>query len=338
MVTAFIIESSKTLSQDAAETTNGLLLSLLRNQTDSGFPNPEDTVFRPESHNVVTNTLYYLSLSLALSVSLINIIVRQWLRVHHQKNSIGDSQQAACLRQARLDAFEYWKIPNILSALPLLIQLALIFFFVGLLNQLWHTSEDHTVFIVIVVLFGMTVCFIVGTTILPALFLQSEDYRRKFCGFRSPQSLLFVHVYHFCVLLKYWLRLKLPVILKLVFMVARYRNLGEVQTSRRYNISVPDYVRKRHAINSWVDFDSANSRIEPGYCDDDIFQGRDRKWSALRWTKEHLSMADNMPNALARCAVEKEYGMDSLGGLKGAFEVMERERIRTRCHVRYPDL
>jgi hypothetical protein len=93
-------------------------------------------------------------------------------------------------------ALEKWRVPQIFASLPLLIQAALLLFFVGIVDFLASLSKVIAIPVVAVTL---TVLFLVGTTVLPTLQCFTVSLRRPMsnapvplpCAYKSPQSLAF---------------------------------------------------------------------------------------------------------------------------------------------------
>jgi len=92
------------------------------------------------------------------------------------------------------EALERWYVPQIFAALPLLLQIGLILFLVGLADFLWHLN--HSVAIPVLMAIGATLLFLFVTTVLPTfqvltLFLprwSSNPIPRVECPYKSPQS------------------------------------------------------------------------------------------------------------------------------------------------------
>ena len=187
-MSAFCLESFTAQAPDPVATTNLLLLVIsaqLANSTTAPASESLGDAFLPERSAVQTNVLYFVSLVLALSVSSVCILGKQWIR-ELQRDTAGSSFDAVRIRQARFDAFQSWKVPQILATLPVILQAALLLFFAGLLDQLWH-SDDYTTAVAVSAIVTLTVFVVIATTVLPAygcgLYL-----REKFTPFRSPQA------------------------------------------------------------------------------------------------------------------------------------------------------
>ena len=144
--------------------------------------------FTPSRHDVQINVLYFISLTLALSVSFVCILGKQWIR-EYQKEYAASACDTIRLRQARFDNLYHWKVPQILSALPVILQAALLLFFAGLLDQLWHVS-DSTPAIAVSCIVASTVLLVLLTTVVPAHYHAKSIYR-SITPFRSPQAWIY---------------------------------------------------------------------------------------------------------------------------------------------------
>ncbi|KAI0698824.1 hypothetical protein C8Q76DRAFT_633950, partial [Earliella scabrosa] len=86
------------------------------------------------------NTLWFSSLIFSLSAASIGIMVKQWLNEYSAGLS-GSSRQTARLRQQRLNSLIKWRVGSIVAILPVLLQIALVLFFSGLLILLWGLND-----------------------------------------------------------------------------------------------------------------------------------------------------------------------------------------------------
>jgi len=192
-VTAFCVEAFKLLSQDPAETTNALLrvliLQQLRNSTLSQLTDIDEEQFLPAAQDVQINVLYFLSLTLALSVSFLCILGKQWIK-EFQRDIAVSARDALRIRQIRFDALRSWKVPQILAALPVILQAALLLFFAGLLTQLWNVTEYTTAGVVSAAV-GLTLFIVLITTVTPA-HCRGRTPHEKSTPFRSPQSWIYL--------------------------------------------------------------------------------------------------------------------------------------------------
>ena len=87
--------------------------------------------FRPSLHAVLLNVLWFISLVLSLAAALFGIRAKQWCREYLRWHSVVDSARLnILLRQLRYEAWERWKVGSYISAVPVLLEIALILFFV----------------------------------------------------------------------------------------------------------------------------------------------------------------------------------------------------------------
>ena len=194
-MTAFCVESFQNLSQNPADTTNALLFALSLQLANSSSPVADASTvnaFTPAKHDVQINVLYFISLAFALSVSSVCILGKQWIR-EYEKDVVGTPCDAVRVRQMRYDSLEAWKVPQIIAALPVVLIVALLLFFSGLLVQLWHVNE-HTTAIAVSAVVAFTALLVMITTLAPGLCGNLHS-RAAFTPFRSPQAWLFFVVY-----------------------------------------------------------------------------------------------------------------------------------------------
>ncbi|KAJ6628285.1 hypothetical protein B0H10DRAFT_1778403 [Mycena sp. CBHHK59/15] len=136
-LTAFIIESYKTLRPDQGETTIILLTQISRqlaagaNSSFVEFPSPSK--FAPSTASLACNTLWFLSLGLSLSSALIATLVEQWSRNFVQKT---DMRPTPIIR-ARIFSYLYYGLQQfnmhaVVDLIPLMLHISLFFFFSGL--------------------------------------------------------------------------------------------------------------------------------------------------------------------------------------------------------------
>ncbi|KAJ7829458.1 hypothetical protein B0H13DRAFT_1655736, partial [Mycena leptocephala] len=93
-LTAFIIESYKTLIPDSGDSTMRLLaqisqqLAAAANGTTFQGPLPPHTHFSPPTSSLVCNALWFISLGLSLTCALIATLLEQWARDFLHKTSM----------------------------------------------------------------------------------------------------------------------------------------------------------------------------------------------------------------------------------------------------------
>ncbi|KAK7689221.1 hypothetical protein QCA50_007912 [Cerrena zonata] len=184
VITAFIIESYKTLQQQPEDTTSQILLQLsaqLASLTLSGsFVNSTIPVFTtpsfvPARFSVLINTLWLLSLVFALITASLGILVKQWLHELMARDT-QDPRQQVKIRFFREVGVQRWQVFEIAAALPLLLQLALLLFFVGL-SAFFHDLNSVVTWVVTGVMI-LWLSFYLFTTFAPAFSSQ--------CPYKTP--------------------------------------------------------------------------------------------------------------------------------------------------------
>ena len=192
------MESYKWL-QEETDDISVRLLSFMASQLANSTSVPPELVRPPFSvrpTEVRVNAVWFLSLTFSLTTVLIGILCLQWLR-EFQRDAALPHKDAVALRQMRYEGLLHWRVPEILSALPLLLQSSLLLFFIGLLDLLW--DRNTTVAACVTAAVGVVLIFLALTTLLPALqhaFTRDKHLRVRQCPYKSPQSWLCYRVGH----------------------------------------------------------------------------------------------------------------------------------------------
>jgi WD40 repeat protein len=155
----------------------------LANENITEFPLPS-TDFHPSGVAQAVNVLWFSSLILSLFAALFGIFVKQWLNTYGNWNDIADPRKAVLVRDAYRRGLTSWRVPNILATLPLLLQLALLFFVAGLLTYLWTIDNVVAGALSVLVVTGVMVAVV--AIVLPVYF--------ESCSYKSPLGLLLVRV------------------------------------------------------------------------------------------------------------------------------------------------
>ncbi|KAF8650334.1 hypothetical protein AX16_005296 [Volvariella volvacea WC 439] len=199
-VTAFAIESHKWLESDPAETTAKMMtqislqLANLSNPLEYNSALSASLSFDPEPRRscaVVVNILWFLSLSISLSTVLIGILCLQWIREYQKDPHHLSAQDAVLLRQLRYVGIIGWKVPQIISTLPVLLQLAVLLFFLGLCYFLYEL--DRIVAVVIMPMICSVPLILFGTALAPIVqrILNNKPTLPSVqCPYKSPQAWL----------------------------------------------------------------------------------------------------------------------------------------------------
>ncbi|KAJ3480172.1 hypothetical protein NLI96_g8535 [Meripilus lineatus] len=182
VVTTLGIEALKQLQQDPADTTAQVLqqISMQLNSlsVNSGFINstyvpPPPPSFSPSTNAVAVNILWFVSLALSLITASLGMLVKQWFREFLARSNVSP-EQCCQVRQFRIPGLRKYKVTEIAGFLPIILQIALVLFFIGLILFIRpiHTSVANFISVFV----GIWLSFIVVTTLLP-LFSPSCPYK-----------------------------------------------------------------------------------------------------------------------------------------------------------------
>ncbi|KAJ7668257.1 hypothetical protein B0H17DRAFT_1018536 [Mycena rosella] len=182
-LTAFIIESYKTLIPDSGNSTVQLLAQISQQLAAAAngdtFTPPPPTVFRASTTSLVCNALWFISLGLSLTCALIATLLEQWARDFLHR---ADMRSAPIIR-ARIFAYLYYGLKRfnmhmVVEIVPLLLHTSLVFFFAGLVAFLIPINIAMT---------GVAAALL---TIVAAVysFLTLIPLRYLDCPYRTPLS------------------------------------------------------------------------------------------------------------------------------------------------------
>ncbi|EJD44291.1 hypothetical protein AURDEDRAFT_23659, partial [Auricularia subglabra TFB-10046 SS5] len=195
VVTAFTIESYQWLQEDPSDAMVILLAQIAQSVSSNGtnvttIPIPSGL---PGPVSLRINVYWFLALSLSLGAALVAILCKQWIR-EFERNTGLPPREYVGIRHTKLEGLENWRVGGIISLLPLLLQLALAIFALGVLELLWQLHS-----VVAAVVCAPTILaflFYVATTILPAVQYQyfvpsgrlSRWQKMSDCPYKSPQA------------------------------------------------------------------------------------------------------------------------------------------------------
>ncbi|KAK7043851.1 hypothetical protein VNI00_008016 [Paramarasmius palmivorus] len=272
MVTAFLIESYQKLEEDPADKTVTLLEQLVSLQQPNASQNAfsDSTPFQPSTSIIRINCFWFLSLILSLTSALFGLLCKQWIREHERDPPTQSPSEALALRQLRRDSFEKWGVPSFVAALPVLLEIALLLFLIGILDLLWSLRSPIP-FGISLVAIVLTAGMYFVTTLLPALTIPKEQKRhirnRRFerlsyqfiCPYKSPQAWMLYH---------------------LVCSIGRL--MSKVWLFRATMPSLLEHVASAHATD-WSSFDLRVVRQFDQYVRDDLFNIKLYEIRAFEW-------------------------------------------------------
>ncbi|KAJ7832880.1 hypothetical protein B0H14DRAFT_3871834 [Mycena olivaceomarginata] len=147
VLTTFVAQTSQALSTDNTAVSNSILLELvalqraLANGTSLESIPSANTSFTVALSDVWVNGLWFTSLTLSLTMALLAVLAKQWLR-QYSSFIAGSARERALIRQFRYACFNKWGVQFIIGFLPVILHLSLGLFMAGLvvfLSVLNHT-------------------------------------------------------------------------------------------------------------------------------------------------------------------------------------------------------
>ncbi|KAF7365729.1 hypothetical protein MVEN_00446700 [Mycena venus] len=188
-LTAFIIESYKTLVPDSGDSTVQMLTQISQQlaaaANGSMFEPPVPTHFTPPTSAIICNALWFISLGLSLGCALIATLLEQWARDFLHR---ADMRSSPVIR-ARIFSYLYYgmkrfNMHTVVDIIPLLLHGSLVLFFTGLVAFLFPIHIVPAV--VVAALLAIVVAVYSTLTILPLWYLD--------CPYRTPLSTAVWHI------------------------------------------------------------------------------------------------------------------------------------------------
>jgi hypothetical protein len=137
------------------------------------------TSTEPPRWAVRVNCYLYVSLALTLSSAFVSVLALQWIRNYDLDTSNrANPRERALYRHFRFQGLKNWRLSQIISTLPGLIHVALLLFFLGLIEWLFQTNK--------VVAFAMLSA--VGSVVLFYMITQGAAVANVSAPFRTPIS------------------------------------------------------------------------------------------------------------------------------------------------------
>lgn len=130
--TSFIIMSLTTLSQDPNAESTQLLRMIAQGRTNLTTEEMAPPPFSASSEAVSVNCFFAASLASSLLTAFGAVMAKQWV-LHFARGKVGTLETQGRHRQRKLNGSLKWRFENVVEALPVLLQVSLICFFIGLL-------------------------------------------------------------------------------------------------------------------------------------------------------------------------------------------------------------
>ncbi|KAI0264163.1 hypothetical protein BC834DRAFT_273896 [Gloeopeniophorella convolvens] len=182
IVGAFVLVSYQQLFPDSTATTNTLLSQVSQQLAalSTGAPAPAalnaseiESGFRPTNAAIRVNILWFFSLSLSLYNALMATLMQQWTRKYLQSVI---NRPYAPAKRARIRAFfaegiERFQFITAVEALPVFLHIAVLLFFVGLIDFLFNVH--HTVAWVELAAFAEGLAGYFGIAFMPLIWADT---------------------------------------------------------------------------------------------------------------------------------------------------------------------
>jgi hypothetical protein len=182
VLTAFVVESYSSLNEDSAAITINALTQISMQLSNSSAPAfSPDQHFTPAPTDVRVNILWFLGLVLSLTAALFGFLMKQWLREYVSWFEISLHKDAVSVRQFRYDGLLRWQLHGICAGLPVLLQVSLGSFLIGLIDFLLHLPS----------LVGPVVASAVVSCLFAVAITIALPTIAASCPFRSPLSRFF---------------------------------------------------------------------------------------------------------------------------------------------------
>ena len=164
---------------------------------NSTIPNFAIPDFTPSRMDIVTNVTWFASLMISLMAASYGMLVKQWLR-EYLANSETSPLARLRIRCFRYPALAKWRVFEIVAALPLLLQLALGLFFIGMsyFASTIHPAVQWTVIPVVAIWASL----FVSVTLAP-IISASCPYKTTFLksAMEKARRLRFVALKKVCI-------------------------------------------------------------------------------------------------------------------------------------------
>ncbi|KAF9458419.1 hypothetical protein BDZ94DRAFT_1270689 [Collybia nuda] len=197
-VTAFTIESYQWLSETPTDTLARLQLRALLNATldPAAVDSLAPAKFSVSPSSVWINTLWFASLAFALTAAVVSILCKQWLYEYQRYENV-TTEDSFLIHGLCYRGLQTWRVPEIITSLPILLQIALVLFLSGILVLLW--SFQSVVASITTVIVGLTFpfslqrqscqLFNISTQNLTHSVLTSRGSSGRFSSFPVPGCL-----------------------------------------------------------------------------------------------------------------------------------------------------
>ncbi|KAI0666957.1 hypothetical protein C8Q78DRAFT_1106524, partial [Trametes maxima] len=194
ILTAFTVESYRLLQPSSQDPTVMLLREIYDglhfNATSRGLATVNissqlDDLELIDTSSICFNTFWFSSLVLSLFSAAVGIMVKQWLNEFSEGLGSAASRHIARTRQYRFNGLVRWRVKDIVTIIPIMLQLALFLFIGGLL--IFLQTLNCSVFAVLAILAGLSSVMALVSTLMSLL--------REDCPFVSPLTIALFYIW-----------------------------------------------------------------------------------------------------------------------------------------------
>ncbi|PVG03917.1 hypothetical protein CPB86DRAFT_310221, partial [Serendipita vermifera] len=206
ILTAFVVESIRLLSEDPTETIKTALIVMSRQMANSSYPPFQPVPYTTPKYAVVVNSFLLLSLSCSVIAALLALQALEWVANYDPDPSELSPKRQALYRHRRSQGINKWKMGQIIASLPILIFVALILFFCGVSLWLWELNKVVSAMVmgglcIVLLLYCATIFLSVVHADAPfrtsasdaakALFRRVNAWSRKLVSFFLPNPFVY---------------------------------------------------------------------------------------------------------------------------------------------------
>jgi len=182
--TAFIIQIIPALQPNATDLTNALLVRILEQNKSFGGVDPLTPLSSVPASAVQAQSILLASLSLTLFVAFVAVLGKQWIMYYTRATSWGNIADRGKERQTKLVGLQKWRLHLVMELLPVVLQLALLLFAVGVVVYLWDLNAPVADVVLVVTS--------IGFTFYSCIAALGTIYRD--CPFQTPLSIQLQHL------------------------------------------------------------------------------------------------------------------------------------------------
>ncbi|KZO99230.1 hypothetical protein CALVIDRAFT_596320 [Calocera viscosa TUFC12733] len=182
ILSAFLVVSWSALQPDPTQSTSDALATISqqlvlmssnsRMNQSAAYQVPN---FSPPPWAVTVNCLWFTALFISLLTAVLAMLLKEWLSAYTDGVALVPLERVK-QRQMRYDGLDKWRVPAIVSFLPLAIHIAVFLFLTGLVLFAWSVSVVLSTLMTILLLIGFGLYTV--SAVLPLILPE--------CPYKSP--------------------------------------------------------------------------------------------------------------------------------------------------------